>query len=162
MLLAKYNYMRYYINEKLLRGDITTNAATQRNPLIRVVPLFLKDLVVRTFYTRVQDRNSSAFFVGKGCWACTIFSNSLGFSTGVLQSGHSFAEASSSTPQFTQYDISKIFIGVCAILWVILIPVIIYTKQPVYVSLLFDGLVVVAYLVCPFHPLLPSPAPEKY
>ena len=37
-------------------------------------------------------------------------------------------------------------IGVCAILWVILIPVIIYTKQPVYVSLLFDGLVVVAYL----------------
>ena len=52
-----HNYMRYYINEKLLRGDITTNAATQRNPLIRVVPLFLKDLVVRTFYTRVQDRD---------------------------------------------------------------------------------------------------------
>ena len=29
------NYMRYYINEKFLRGDITTNASTQRNPLIR-------------------------------------------------------------------------------------------------------------------------------
>lgn len=61
-----HNYMRYYINEKLLRGDITTNAATQRNPLIRVVPLFLKDLVVRTFYTRVQDRNSSAGLINMG------------------------------------------------------------------------------------------------
>ncbi|MDE6606457.1 MAG: alcohol acetyltransferase, partial [Lachnospiraceae bacterium] len=30
-------YMRYYINEKFLRGDITTNAATQQNPVIRVV-----------------------------------------------------------------------------------------------------------------------------
>ena len=58
-----HNYMRYYINEKLLRGDITTNAATQRNPLIRVVPLFLKDLVVKTFYTKVQDRNSSASII---------------------------------------------------------------------------------------------------
>ena len=37
-------------------------------------------------------------------------------------------------------------IGVCIILWVILIPAVIYTKQPVYVSLLFDGLAVVAYL----------------
>ncbi len=60
------NYMRYHINEKLLRGDITTNAATQRNPLIRVVPLFLKDLVVRTFYTKVQDRNSSAGLTNMG------------------------------------------------------------------------------------------------
>lgn len=61
-----HNYMRYYINEKLLRGDITTNAATQRNPLIRVVPLFLKDLVVKTFYTKVQDRNSSAGLTNMG------------------------------------------------------------------------------------------------
>lgn len=60
------NYMHYYINEKLLRGDITTNAATQRNPVIRVVPLFLKDLVVRTFYTKVQDRNSSAGLTNMG------------------------------------------------------------------------------------------------
>ncbi len=60
------NYMHYHINEKLLRGDITTNAATQRNPFIRVVPLFLKDLVVRTFYTKVQDRNSSAGLTNMG------------------------------------------------------------------------------------------------
>ena len=61
-----HHYMRYYINEKFLRGDITTNAATQRNPIIRVVPLFIKDLVVRTFYARVQDKNSSAGLTNMG------------------------------------------------------------------------------------------------
>ena len=61
-----HNYMRYYINAKFLRGDITTNASTQRNPLIRVVPLFIKDFVVRTFYTRVQDKNSSAGLTNMG------------------------------------------------------------------------------------------------
>lgn len=61
-----HNYMRYYINEKFLRGDITTNANTQRNPFIRVVPLFLKDFVVRMFYTKVQDKNSSAGLTNMG------------------------------------------------------------------------------------------------
>lgn len=61
-----HNYMRYYINEKLLRGDITTNAATQRNPFIRVVPLFIKDFAVRTFYTKIQDKNSSAGLTNMG------------------------------------------------------------------------------------------------
>ncbi|MDO4333190.1 MAG: alcohol acetyltransferase [Eubacteriales bacterium] len=61
-----HNYMRYYINEKFLRGDITTNAATKRNPFIRVVPLFIKDYVVRLFYTRVQDKNSSAGLTNMG------------------------------------------------------------------------------------------------
>ncbi|MBQ3104391.1 MAG: alcohol acetyltransferase [Lachnospiraceae bacterium] len=61
-----HNYMQYYIDEKFLRGDITTNAATQRHPLIRIVPLFLKDFVVRNFYRRVQDRNSSAGLTNMG------------------------------------------------------------------------------------------------
>lgn len=61
-----HHYMRYYLNEKLLRGDITTNAATQRHPLIRVVPLFIKDFVVRQFYTKVQDKNSSAGLTNMG------------------------------------------------------------------------------------------------
>ncbi|MCM1262127.1 MAG: alcohol acetyltransferase [Butyrivibrio sp.] len=60
------NYMNYYINEKFLCGDITTNAATQRNPVIRIVPLFIKDFVVRTFYTKVQDKNSSAGLTNMG------------------------------------------------------------------------------------------------
>lgn len=66
IVVQVHNYMRYYINEKLLRGDITTNAAVQRNPVIRVVPLFIKDLVVKTFYARVQDRNSSAGLTNMG------------------------------------------------------------------------------------------------
>lgn len=37
-------------------------------------------------------------------------------------------------------------IGVCAILWVMLIPAVIYVKQPVYVSLLYDGAAVSLYL----------------
>lgn len=61
-----HHYMRFYLNEKLLRGDITTNAATQRHPLIRVVPLFIKDFVVRQFYTKVQDKNSSAGLTNMG------------------------------------------------------------------------------------------------
>ena len=66
IVVQVHNYMHYYINEKLLRGDITTNAATQRNPVIRVVPLFIKDFVVKAFYTRVQDRNSSAGLTNMG------------------------------------------------------------------------------------------------
>lgn len=61
-----HHYMRYYINDKFLRGDITTNAATQNHPIIRVVPLFVKDFVVRQFYTKVQDRNSSAGLTNMG------------------------------------------------------------------------------------------------
>lgn len=61
-----HNYMRYYINEKFLRGDITTNASTQRNLFVRIVPLFIKDFVVRTFYMKVQDRNSSAGLTNMG------------------------------------------------------------------------------------------------
>lgn len=37
-------------------------------------------------------------------------------------------------------------IGACAILWVMLIPVVIYRRQSVYLSLLFDGAAVVVYL----------------
>lgn len=61
-----HNYMRYYINEKTLRGDITTNARTQSNSLIRIVPLFLKDFVVSRFYAAVQDQHSSAGLTNMG------------------------------------------------------------------------------------------------
>ncbi len=61
-----HHYMKYVLNEKYLRGEITTNAETQRNPIIRVVPLFIKDFVVRSFYARVQDRNSSAGLTNMG------------------------------------------------------------------------------------------------
>lgn len=47
---------------------------------------------------------------------------------------------------FTTSLWSLAVIGVCAILWVIMIPVVIYSRLPIYVSVLFDGAVVVVYL----------------
>ena len=66
ILTQVHHYMRYYINNKFLNADITTNATTQQHPLIRIVPLFLKDFVVRQFYVRVQDSQSSAGLTNLG------------------------------------------------------------------------------------------------
>ena len=66
ILTEVHNYMRYYINPKFLNADIVTNAAVQQHPIIRVVPLFIKDLVVRRFYANVQDRQSSAGLTNVG------------------------------------------------------------------------------------------------
>lgn len=66
ILLQVHHYMRYYLNNKFLNADITTNAMTQKNPFIRVVPLFIKDMVVKRFYTRVQDCQSSAGLTNLG------------------------------------------------------------------------------------------------
>lgn len=66
ILIQVHHYMRYYINDKFLNADITTNAAVTKNPLIRVVPLFFKDFVVRQFYKRVQDKHSSAGLTNLG------------------------------------------------------------------------------------------------
>jgi len=66
ILLQVHHYMRYYINSKFLNGDITTNVAIQTNPVARTIPLFLKDFIIKTFYTRVQDRQSSAGLTNMG------------------------------------------------------------------------------------------------
>ena len=66
IVLQGHHYMRYYINNKFLNADITTNAAVTRNLLIRIVPLFFKDFVVRQFYKRVQDKQSSAGLTNLG------------------------------------------------------------------------------------------------
>lgn len=66
IVVQVHHFMRYYINDKFLNADITTNAAVTRNPFIRVVPLFFKDFVVRQFYKRVQDQQSSAGLTNLG------------------------------------------------------------------------------------------------
>lgn len=66
ILTQVHHYMRYYINDKFLRGDITTNAQTKRNPAIRLVPLFIKDKVVRYFYKTVQDKSSTIGITNMG------------------------------------------------------------------------------------------------
>lgn len=47
---------------------------------------------------------------------------------------------------FTNSFWSLAVIGVCVIIWVIMIPAVIYTKQSVYASILFDGAAVALYL----------------
>lgn len=59
-------YMKYYINKNYLMGEITTNYATRANTAIRMVPLFIKDIVVRRYYATVQDKNSSAGLTNMG------------------------------------------------------------------------------------------------
>ena len=66
ILAHVHHYMRYYINPKFLNADIVTNAAVQQNPIIRVVPLFIKDFTVRKFYANVQDGQSSAGLTNVG------------------------------------------------------------------------------------------------
>ena len=66
ILAHVHGYMRYYINPKFLSADIVTNASVQQNPLIRIVPLFVKDFTVRKFYAMVQDGQSSAGLTNVG------------------------------------------------------------------------------------------------
>lgn len=66
ILTHVHHYMRYYINPKFLNADIVTNASIQQNPLIRIVPLFIKDFTVRRFYASVQDGQSSAGLTNVG------------------------------------------------------------------------------------------------
>ena len=66
IVVQVHHYMRYYINDKFLRGDITTNAATKKHPLIRIVPLAVKDKVVCQFYKMVQDKSSTAGITNMG------------------------------------------------------------------------------------------------
>ena len=60
IIVHVHNYMRYYINDKFL------NASVQQSPLIRIVPLFVKDIVVKQFYIRVQDKQSTAGLTNLG------------------------------------------------------------------------------------------------
>lgn len=61
-----HHYMNLYIEEKYLMGEINTNNAAQNYMIARIAPLFLKDFVVRSFYSNVQDKNSSAGLTNMG------------------------------------------------------------------------------------------------
>ncbi len=61
-----HHYLKYQVNDKMLCSDITTNATVQKHPIIRLIPLFIKDYVVRSFYKKVQAKNSSAGMTNLG------------------------------------------------------------------------------------------------
>lgn len=51
-----HTYMRYHLNPKLLCAAIATNVADEKNLLIRLAPLFLKNLVIGSVFRRAGDR----------------------------------------------------------------------------------------------------------
>ena len=61
-----HHFMHYYINPKFINADITKNANTQQIIWISMVPLLIKDLIVRQFYIKVQNKQSSAGLTNLG------------------------------------------------------------------------------------------------
>ena len=61
-----HNYMRYHVTPKHLAANIHTNLAVQQNPIVRIVPLFIKDIVVRSTYRQVNDKQSTAGMTNLG------------------------------------------------------------------------------------------------
>lgn len=61
-----HHYMRYNINDKFLQAKLNKNVATQKNPFVRISPLFLKNLVVYLSYIRIGDRRATTTFTNPG------------------------------------------------------------------------------------------------
>lgn len=59
-------FMRYHLNPKLLCAAIATNVADEKNLLIRLAPLFLKNLVIGSVFRRSGDRLVSSTLTNLG------------------------------------------------------------------------------------------------
>lgn len=59
-------YMRYNINKKFLQAKLNKNVATQKNPVVRITPLFIKNFVVYLSYIRLGDRRATTTFTNPG------------------------------------------------------------------------------------------------
>lgn len=66
VLRLTHYYMRYHLNEKFLAAGIATNVASERNILIRVAPLFLKNLIINGIFKRVGESGVSATITNLG------------------------------------------------------------------------------------------------
>ncbi len=53
------SYMKIETNEKMLNAKIATNVASERNPLLRLTPLVIKDAVMKAVFLLTGDRYSS-------------------------------------------------------------------------------------------------------
>ncbi len=54
-----HHFMAMEVTEKLLAARFTTNVKTQQNPMLRVMPLFIKNAAMKLVYTQVGDAVSS-------------------------------------------------------------------------------------------------------
>ncbi len=68
-LSAVHHFMAMEATAKPLLAKITTNVLTERNPVLRVMPLFIKNAAMRLVYSRVGDRVSSTCLSNLGAVA---------------------------------------------------------------------------------------------
>ncbi len=61
--------LRYRLHEKFLNASVASNVASERNPLLRVTPLFLKNLVLRIAYTMLGESRFSSTLTNLGAVA---------------------------------------------------------------------------------------------
>lgn len=76
----------------------------------------------------------------------TVKRNDLGILLSIVLSATAIGCALLNLFVFTGSLWSLLIIGICIILFVLSIPAVIYTKQPIYLSLLLDGIAIGAYL----------------
>lgn len=61
-----HHYIRYYMNPKFLFAGIATNVASEKNVLIRICPLFLKNFVLNFVYNQVGESLFTTTFTNLG------------------------------------------------------------------------------------------------
>lgn len=61
-----HGFMRYQLNAKFLLAGIATNVSSERNPLIRIFPLFIKNLVINGVFRWVGDKGIATTFTNLG------------------------------------------------------------------------------------------------
>ena len=66
VLLQTHHFMRYHLNSKFLAAGVATNVASERNILIRISPLFLKNLIINGVFKRVGESGVSATLTNLG------------------------------------------------------------------------------------------------
>ena len=59
VLSAVHHYMRSEVTEKLLNAKISTNVRSENNKVLRVAPLFIKNMAMKFTFKLVGDRKSS-------------------------------------------------------------------------------------------------------
>ena len=60
------NQMKLQITEKNMRAVIATNVNDEKNPLLKIVPLFLKNIVMKLIFNAVGERKSCYSFSNLG------------------------------------------------------------------------------------------------
>jgi hypothetical protein len=66
VLKAVYHAMGFEITEKNLRAKFTANVRTEKHPLLRVTPLFIKTPLLKLAFKLLGDRKSSCTFTNLG------------------------------------------------------------------------------------------------